>query len=723
MKKVKKVDVLDKLNGSVKYIDDIFEEEMLHANFLYAKNAHAKIVSIKYPKGFKKDEFVIVDFNDIPGDNIVENPVMDQPLLSTGEVFYVGQPILGIAHKDKEMLTSFISQIEVEYKPLPSVTTIKECLDNQENAILCPKEDIGSSFKSEIFMSNQKKKSIDPNWVKHSGIYYTPHQEQLYIEPQGVFAKYDKKSGKMFVKSACQCPFYVHEAIEIFFKDAIKKVEVEAVDALGGAFGGKEDYPNVLAGIAALLSYKSCLPIKLILDRDDDIQITTKRHPSRTEIVSYTDPKTKRIEKIVIDYRLDAGAYQTHSPVVLARGTLHAAGCYKCTDVSVHGRLFRSNTPPNGAYRGFGAPQSLFAMESHMDELAQIVGVSPVEFRRINVLRKGDQFPTLQEIDNNSPSQVFEKLLDMCDYDKKVEGFTEFNRTNRIKKGIGLSLVMHGGGFTGTGEKVLNSKIRVNVDKDGIARIFVSSTDMGQAVSTTLPQCFAEPIGHPLSKTFYQTPNTQHTPNSGPTVASRTIYIVGNLLTELALEMKKELGFESLNEYVKNNQSEFPKDFFKSFVLPSGIEFKVEKYLGTAYRDYSWAACAAEIEYDPDTYSASVKKLWNVLDIGKTVNLTICQGQVQGGIIQAMGYATTEFMERIGQKGQSITDYIAPSSLDVPQIEVEFINQEEAIPKGLGEIPMDYPAPAIRNALFNATGVSINEIPLLPENILKQVKK
>ena len=721
VEKIKKVDVNKKLNGSVKYIDDTFYDDMIHGGFLYSSKAHAKIKEINFPKGFDLSEFTIVDYTDIPGDNIVENPVMDQPLFAAEKVNYIGQPILGVAHSKKEKMKRFIEQIEVKYQELEAIETIKDCLDNEENAILCPKEDIGSSFKSEIFINNQKAKTIDSNWIKHSGVYYTPHQEQLYIEPQGVYAKYEKSTRTIYVRSACQCPFYVHEAIEIFFKDAINRVEVQFVDALGGAFGGKEDYPNILAGISSLLAYKSGKGVKLILEREDDIQITTKRHPSRTEIVSYTNPKTKRIEKLDIDYRLDAGAYQTHSPVVLARGTLHAAGVINCSNVKVHGRLFRSNTPPNGAYRGFGAPQSLFAIESHIEEIAKKLNISSLEMRRINILKKGDFFPTLQKVDVNSPSQVLERAVEVSSYEKKVTEFKKFNKTNKIQKGIGLSVVMHGGGFTGRGEQVLNSKVRVNIDKKGIVRIYVSSTDMGQGISTTLPQCFCQAIGHPLEKTIYQYPNTQKTPNSGPTVASRTIYIVGNLLIALAKDIKQELGFDNLDKYITKHQSEFPRDFYKTFKMPKGVDFVVEKYLGTAYRDYSWAACVSEIEYDPDTYSISVKKLWNILDIGKCVNLSICEGQIQGGVIQAMGYATTEYMERASLKGKSITDYIAPTSLDVPDIFVEFINQDNSIPKGLGEIPMDFPAPAIRNAFYNATGIFLNEIPLLPESIFESI--
>jgi len=724
MKNIKKVDARGKLTGKVKFIDDYTEKNMLYSMFLYSKKDHAKINNIEYPKDFDLSEFVIIDKLDIPGKNIVENPVMNQPLFVDDEVFYFGQPILAVAHSNQKILKEFLEKISVDYSELPAITKYKECLDNLDNVIESPKEDINNPFKSEVIIDNNKSKKIDPSWIKHTGVYYTPHQEQLYIEPQGCYAKYEPKSKTMFVKVACQCPYYVHEAIEIFFGDAIAKVEIEQVDALGGAFGGKEDYPNILAGIVALLSYKSGgKMVKIVLDREDDIQITTKRHPSRTQIVSYTDPITKQIEKLDIDFRLDSGAYQTHSPVVLARGSLHATGVYNCSDVKIHGRLFFSNTTPNGAFRGFGAPQSIFAIESHASEIAKKLNMSFVDFKNINIIRKGEQFPTTQVIEVDSAKITMDRVLKISDYHKKLKSFAKFNKSSKVKKGIGISTAMHGGGFTGTGEKVMASKIRVNIDKNALVKIFVSSTDMGQGSSTTLTQCFAEKIGHPLEKTIYQTPNTQKTPNSGPTVASRTIYIVGNLLESLADDIKAIFGNKSIEEYVKINQDEFPKDFYKTFVLDPSVKFDVATYKGTGYRDYSWASCVAEIDFDPDTYQIDVKKMWNVLDIGKRVNQQICEGQVQGGVLQGVGYATTEFIERAGLKGKSITDYIVYTTLDTPKLIVDFVDNDASRPKGLGEIPMNFPQSAIRDAFYNTTGIFINEIPILPELIMEKIKK
>ena len=725
MKSIKKVDAMRKLDGAVKFIDDVNYPNMLHAKFVFPTKDHAKINKINFPSEFNLDEFVIVDAKDIPGKNIVENPIMTQPLFAEGEVEYYGQPIMGVAHRDKDVLEQFLNKIEIDYTELPAITEIKECLDNEENAFPFDPADIGNPIKSQIVIDNHKHKEIDPSWLKHHGVYYTPHQEQLYLEPQGVISEFFPEEKRVFVKSACQCPYYIHEAIEIFFGDAVEKVEIEEADALGGAFGGKEDYPNILAGITCLLSYKNGGgKVKLVLDRETDIQVTTKRHPSRTEITSYTDPKTGQIEKLNVDFRIDAGAFATHSPVVMARGALHAGGTYNCTDVKIFARYFKSNTPPNGAFRGFGAPQSEFAIESHVQEIANILGMSHLEFKNKNILRIGDRFPTNQVNNVDSVYETMKVALQKSDYEKKVKEFAEFNKTSKIKKGMGISTGMHGGGFTGTGEKTMNSKVRVNIDKNANVKIYVSSTDMGQGCSTTLTQCFSECIGHPLSKTFYQIPNTQKAPNSGPTVASRTIYIVGNLLTKMAKDLvANEFGGKSIENYVAENQSEFPKDFYKTFELDPSIQFNVATYEGMGYGDFSWGCAIVEIEYDPDTYQVDVKKGWFGIDIGKRVNEEICEGQIQGGVLQAIGWGSTEYIERAGMKGKSITDYIAYTCADAPELNVYFTDNDIAKPKGLGELPMDFPAAAVRDALHNATGIFLPEIPVIPENIRNAIKK
>ena len=713
MKKiVKKFDARPKVIGTWKFLDDYSYENMIYGYLYYAKFHRGKITKIEFPSGFDLSEFTIVRAADIPGKNIVPEPESDQLFLAENEIFYFGQIILGIAHPSKEILQNFVKNITVKYEERSAITSPKQCLDDEKNA-----------FGHEITVNHATSEESVKNRIRTHSVYYTPHQEQLYLEPQGMIAVYDKNDKSMFVRGTMQCPFFVKEAVEMIMGKAVSKVTVETSEGIGGGFGGKEDFPNLIAGITALLSYKSGKPVKTVLDRADDITITTKRHPARVEIETFTDPISKKIEKINIDYRLDAGYYQTLSPVVLSRGVLHAGGGYNIENAFVRGRLFRSNTPPNGAFRGFGAPQALFPIEAHIDKIAAEINLDPYEFRKLNIFKIDDEFPSSQKITENHLFDCLEQVIEKSDYKKKVAEFSQYNKTHSDKKGIGISIGYHGGGYTGNGEKILKSKVKVVIERDGNVHIFVANTDMGQGAHTTLAQIVSENLGNPLEKTKVVLPNTSKTPNSGPTVASRTIYIVGNLLKKLSIRIKNELKFTKLQLFIQEHQEIFPKEYSDYFIPAPDVIFNEKTYQGIGYKDYSWAACVAEISYDPQTYSIQPLKIWNVLDIGKPVNLQISEGQVEGGVLQAVGYALSEYFykEKFGRLN-GIPDYIVPTTLDSPEIDVEFIHTETNLHKGLGEIPMDYPAPAIRNAFYNATGIFIDELPLTPETIFRQMK-
>jgi len=713
MKSIRKFDAVPKLNGSWKFLDDYSYPDMLHGQLFYSKCHHGLIKTIIYPEGYDLSEFTFVSAEDIPGENIVPEPECDQPFMVDGEVFHFGQVIQGIAHPDRKILREFIKQIKVDFDELPAITDIKECLDNPDN-----------HFGREITIDHRNGVEPQAEWLHNHGVYYTPHQEQAYLEPQGMISKWDPETKVMFVRATAQCPFFVKGGVEAIMGDAVKVAEIETSEGIGGAFGGKEDFPSLLAGISSLLSYKSGKPVKIVLDREDDIQITTKRHPSRVEIDTWTDPATKKIMKIDIDYRLDAGAYQTLSPVVLARGVLHAVSGYNIPDAFVRGRLLRSNTPSNGAFRGFGAPQAFAAMEAQVENIAADLKIEPLEFRQINLFKIGDEFPTTQPIVEENLKDCLDRVIEKSYYKKKLVEFKEWNKTHKNKKGIGIGIGYHGGGYTGNGEKVLNSEVKVVITKDANVEIYVANTDMGQGAHTTLAQMFFEAIDHPREKCWVQLPNTCKTPNSGPTVASRTIYIIGNMLRNFAGEIKQQLGFANLEEYVKSHQSEFPQEFRRNFSPDPSVIFDEEKYVGIAYKDYSWAACITEIYFHADTYNVELKKSWNVMDIGKVVNEKIAIGQAEGGITQGLGYGLCEFFYKpeFGRM-HGFTDYTLPTSIDIPEIDVEFIHTDSEIAKGLGEIPMDFPAPSVRNAVMNALGIQINEYPMTPERIFKHLEK
>jgi CO/xanthine dehydrogenase Mo-binding subunit len=440
-----------------------------------------------------------------------------------------------------------------------------------------------------------------------------------------------------------------------------------------------------------------------------------------------------------IEFVIDGGAYATLSSVVLSRGTIHAAGPYRCDHIRVRSTAVASNFPPHGAFRGFGAPQSLFAVERHMNKVASTVGLSAEEFRRRNLLRQGDSTATGQVIKQPLDLAGLQKrALDLASYSEKMTRFREMNRGSTRKKGIGFSTFLHGAGFTGSGERHLQSVVHLEARSDGTVCILSSMTEMGQGTNTILAQIAAEALGASYEDIEVLRPDTAQVPNSGPTVASRTAMVIGNLVQSAALRLKQRLvesgllpnGYDC--EQFKTACGEYtrtmgPLKTTAQYQEPPGIYWDDEKYRGEAYGAFSWAVYVAEVSVDTVTGEIQVDDFVALQEVGRVLHPVLAMGQVEGGIAQGIGYALYEKVAwRDGSMGNSqMTNYIMPSAADLPSIRVFF----EEIPyehgamgaKGIGELPMDGPAPAILNAVENATGISFSHIPLLPEDVLQQL--
>ena len=333
------------------------------------------------------------------------------------------------------------------------------------------------------------------------------------------------------VYGSLQCPYYVHRALMVLLGLPDDKVRVVQTET-GGGFGGKEEYPSMIAGHAALLARKAGRPVKLVYDRVEDMLATTKRHPA---IIRHRTGVTRdgRLTAIDIDAVFDGGAYATLSAVVLSRGVIHASGPYRCDHVRIRGRAMMTNTPPNGAFRGFGAPQTQFAVEVHMDRIAEPLGLDPVRVREINALRPGDTTATGQRLGEDcSALQVLREAVKRTDFKRARAG-----RSRRTNRGIGLSLFFHGSGFTGGGEVKLASKASLALTERG-ARILVASTEIGQGTRTMHAQIVADTLGLPYDCVEVNAADTGVVPDSGPTVASRTCMIVGRILQRCAEEMR-----------------------------------------------------------------------------------------------------------------------------------------------------------------------------------------
>jgi len=543
------------------------------------------------------------------------------------------------------------------------------------------------------------------------GEYRTGRQEHVYIEPQGVIAV--PGDAGMTVYGSLQCPYYVHKALVGLLglsPDNVRIVQTET----GGGFGGKEEYPSVIAGHAALLARKSGRPVKIVYDRLEDMAATTKRHPS---IVRHRTGVTRdgRITAMDIDVLLDGGAYCTLSPVVLSRGCLHASGPYRCDNVRVHGRVVMTNTPPSGAFRGFGAPQTVFAAEVQMDRVAEAVGLDPVRLRERNALRPGDTMATGQRLgEDASALPVLREAVKRSDFQRKRRAWRGTNR------GIGLSLFFHGAGFTGSGEVMLASKAALELTERG-ARILVGSTEMGQGTRTSLAQVVAEALRLPVDRIEVADPDTGRVPDSGPTVASRTCMVVGGLLKACAEEMRARLGGLSPAAYLKRHG---PLRVTRQYEPPPGILWDDATYRGDAYATYGWGCDVAEVELDPVTYEVRPTRVTAVVEIGRAVNPLMVAGQVEGGTAQGLGYALLEeVVMREGRMANAqLTNYLVPTTLDTPPVDVTILESPYRHgpfgAKGVGEMPMSGPGPAVANAVRHL-GLDLRSLPITPEKVLE----
>src|SRR6201998_3643749 len=478
----------DKVTGRAKYIDDITLPGMIYGATVRSSIPRGKIQQISFGPGIAWDDFVIVSAKDIPGQNCVALIADDQPCLADGAVNHPEEPILLLAPPNRHVLHEAVAAIEIDYDPLPALFTIEESESQAE--IIWGKD---NTFKTYLV----EKGDVDQVWADADyiveGEYTTGAQEQLYIENNGVIAAFDPERG-ITLWGSLQCPYYVHKALMKLCGLPEEKVRVVQTET-GGAFGGKEEYPSMIAGHAALLAMKAGHPVKIVYDRMEDMAATTKRHPSRTRHRTAVD-KDGKILGGEIEFTIDGGAYATLSSVVLSRGTIHAGGPYYWPSVRIRTKAVATNTPPHGAFRGFGAPQSLFAIERHMDRIAKVVDLDPVEIRRRNFLQPGQTTTTEQVIrENIDLHHLLDRALKLSDYRGKKKRFALENQSGTQKRGIGIAAFLHGAGFTGSGERYLNSLVGVEAAADGTVRVLVSSAEFGQGTNTVLCQIAAETLG------------------------------------------------------------------------------------------------------------------------------------------------------------------------------------------------------------------------------------
>ena len=703
----------EKLTGLAKYADDLVFPGAWFGATIRSTDPHARLLAIELDDAFDWRRVAVVTADDIPGDNIVSLIDEDQPVLVPvgGEIRHQAEPCALIAAPDRATLRAARRHISLRTERLPA--TFDPLKSDQE-------------FAHYTVENGDAAAGMATAALVIEGTYRVGHQEQLYIENQAMIAV-PRDDGGVTVHGSLQCPYYIHKAMKRALAMGDELAVVVQAET-GGGFGGKEEYPSIIAVHAALLALKCSKPVRMIYDRHEDISATTKRHPA---VVRYRSGVSATGELIAqeIEVIMDGGAYCTLTPVVLSRGTLHAGGPYRCPNVRITGRAMATNTPPNGAFRGFGAPQTEFAAEMQINRIAEALDASPLDLRRRWVYREGDTTPTGQVLrESVGGPEVLEAAAEASAFDRAHaqtramrEGRTDGART---ATGVGLALAWHGAGFTGSGEVKLASVASLELTDDGRIRILTASTEMGQGTKTIFPQLVADALGVEFGEVEIAPQDTSIVPDSGPTVASRTAMVVGGLVIKAAEKLRRQVEEQTGRTFADSYRDAGPMRVDEQFTPYPGEPFDDKTYRGDAYPAFGWACAVAKVDVDLDTGEVTVRDCVSADDIGRVIHPVMAEGQVEGGTLQAIGYATIEEMKLLDGRylNDRLATYLIPTALDAPRIRSILVEKPySGAPhgaKGVGELPMDVGAPAVVAAIHDATGVWIHDLPATPERIL-----
>ncbi|MBC8452375.1 MAG: xanthine dehydrogenase family protein [Spirochaetes bacterium] len=705
---VKRLDAAEKAGGYAKYIADMDFGSVLFSRLIRSTKARAKLVNVTIPP--LPDGYFYISRKDIPegGVNRLYMITDDWRVFAEEEVRFIGETIGMLVGPDKSLLLKLENLIDIEYEELLPAFSIDESLDltggplyGDDNLFADYHLKKGTADMESLFSSSET--------ILEDEI-CTGFQEHVYMETQGMVGHIE--NGKYVITASCQCPFYMRKAVAGVLAVDLEDIIVRQA-VTGGAFGGKEHFPDVIAGPLVVALHKIKKPIQIIFDRKEDISFTAKRHPSRVRFKTALDENNKIIG-MDIDIAINAGAYQSCSHIVLQRALFSVNSVYDIPNVRIRGRAVATNTFPSDAFRGFGAPQGIFACEMHMSHIARELGVDDVAFKKQYFTVTGGLTVTNGRIHEDVKlPEMLDKILKTSEYDRKN---LEYGKGSG--RAISMSFYNHGGGFTGDGEKeIIKAKVRLKKHANKRVSIYIANVEMGQGFQTTCSKVAAKVLGIPLTDIIFETPDTATAANSGPTVASRSMMVVGRLVQKAAEKLLADWAIDSENTVEVD------------YVQPDGVEWDGDNFQGDAYPAYGWGICAVEVIVDPITHEVDTAGIWAVHDVGVPIDDLIVHGQVHGGVIQSLGYGSLEKLDlKSGAFYQNtLADYIIPTTMDFPSVNSDLVeNPYEHGPfgaKGLGELVFDGAAAAYAAAVQKAIDKKISRIPVNPEYILSLRRK
>jgi len=731
-------DAVDKVRGEARFVDDLAFPGMLHGAVVRSPHPHARILGIHVEAARALPGVVaVLTAADVPGENIVHVIIDDQPALATDVVRYIGEPVAVVAAQTRRAARAAVDAVRVDYELLPFVTDPLTALEpGAPQVAVASAAEGGNLFNRMILVKGDADAALAGADVVVEETYETGYQEHAYLETQGAIAVPDGL-GAMAIYGSMQCPFYVQNAVARVLGLPLAKVRVVAT-ATGGAFGGKEEMPSLIGSLAALLTWATRRPVKLVLDRGEDILTTSKRHPSRVHYRTAASADGTLLA-IDVDVVLNAGAYQTLSSAVLWRSLVTAAGPYRVPNVRVVARSVATNTVPNGAFRGFGSPQVIFPHESQMDLVAERLGLDRVEIRRRNVLHPGDCTSTDHLVrDSVGVAETLDRAAELADWSARLERVAVYNRASlETKCGVGVACVLYGVGLGGKAPFLDKAGATIKLEPDGSVAVAVGTVEIGQGLTTAVLQVAAEGLGVPIDRIHLAPVDTSRVPDSGPTVASRGTMMSALAVLDAAGKLRGRIEHVAKTHRIAKREiaqrlPEIARLFWLENLDPAvegwastePVSWDSATGLGDAYPVYAYATHIAEVLVDVGTGEAHVVDYVAVHDSGRILNRALAAGQVEGGIAQGLGFALMEGIEE--KAGRLIvngfTTYRLPTVRDVPlDMAVDFV--EALFPagpfgmKGIGEVPLMAAHAAVARAVAHATGRHPTRYPLDPPRI------
>jgi CO/xanthine dehydrogenase Mo-binding subunit len=746
---VPRVDAIDKVTGCARYAADYNVKGQLYGYARYADYPHAEIISVdtnaaKSMKGVR----AILTHEDIPGDKSFGSVAADQMVLCSDRVRYKGDVVAVVAAEAEELAEKAASLIKVDYRQLEVISDPKAAL--RKKAAKIHKD--GNLCIHHKVRRGDIKRGFTSSDVVIEREYTTSKIEHAYIEPEAVLAE-PGENGGVTITGSVQNLYSIRRALGRVLNLPLNRIRLKQA-VLGGSFGGKDETMSALCCRAALLALASGRPVKMVNSREQSMRESYKRHPYQIRY-KIGASKTGKLKAIQCEVYADSGAYAAMSPFVTWRSVVHATGPYKIPNVKTDVYAAYTNNCYTGAMRGFGSPQICFAVESLIDDLADELGIDPFELRSKNLLTDGTITATGQKLDHKvSIAEVLNNVAVAGDYKNKRIANSKHGAGSQFKRGIGIACSYRGVSLGAEGTDAAG--VVISIQTDGSVIVSTGLVDMGQGAATTISMIVAEELGITSDKIRFLDADTSGTPDSGPTVASRTTFMAGNAARQGCRELLKRikpvaaeilgpragsLKFEYNFVYSSPAKRKKPKKI--SFAELAGACFQkgVSLYAhgwhkspqttwnketgkGKAYFTYVYGANLAEVEVDTVTGKVRVINFVSSHDLGRVVNLNGAKGQVYGGVAMGLGYALFEnYAERDGNPQlENFDEYLLPTICDVPDIDIKFVENPDKLgpfgAKSLGEPACELAAPAIANAVYNATGMRVRELPLTLEQVL-----